>query len=589
MKKFIALVLSLVMALSLCVPAWGVAVDEITAEELQVMIDEAVSGSTISLNNQKVVVSSGEATISAPGKTVTIETPVEDVFTVTGGTLTLGEGIVVESSSSVIWVENGGQVIVDGAEITTTCTTMCVVAVWNTGGSFTLESGSIIAYGDANVASGICAYGANSKVTINNGEVKATSSSAAFACGGAEIIVNDGSLTVTNAAASNALIASATYGGTGGKVTVKGGTVQGVKAHEHKDSTAVIEDGNITGSVSTANGATLSITGGTFVNEPADTYVADGYEVFAIDEGGYLVAVPCSVTFDANGGKNELKQHPVPAGQFTLPTEHPFTREGYTFKGWATDKDATEVLGATYDVTGAVTFYAIWEKIAPPADTEDVVKDEVVKGKDTTIEFETGMKETFESADADDISTEVSIAEATATDLDSAVIDKIENEVEKELGSDAKIVSYLDIDVKVFVNTVHVGNATVLPEDEAVTVCIPADVVATFNFGEVPTGYTRHYYVIRFHNGVAEKLDAEMVNGELVFESHLFSTYAVVYEDTPVYYGWGGGYVGGTTTTPDADETVTSPDTFDAGVVLYVGMSVAAAVGTVTLSKKRED
>ena len=42
---------------------------------------------------------------------------------------------------------------------------------------------------------------------------------------------------------------------------------------------------------------------------------------------------------------------------------------------------------------------------------------------------------------------------------------------------------------------------------------------------------------------------------------------------------------------PDTDsgETVTSPKTFDGGIALYVGMSVAAAVGAVTLSKKRED
>ena len=37
------------------------------------------------------------------------------------------------------------------------------------------------------------------------------------------------------------------------------------------------------------------------------------------------------------------------------------------------------------------------------------------------------------------------------------------------------------------------------------------------------------------------------------------------------------------------DTTVDSPKTFDAGIALYVGVSVAAAMGTVALSKKRED
>lgn len=49
----------------------------------------------------------------------------------------------------------------------------------------------------------------------------------------------------------------------------------------------------------------------------------------------------------------------------------------------------------------------------------------------------------------------------------------------------------------------------------------------------------------------------------------------------PVYYP--------TYTPVVEDTTVDSPKTFDAGIALYVGVSVAAAMGTVTLSKKRED
>ena len=38
-----------------------------------------------------------------------------------------------------------------------------------------------------------------------------------------------------------------------------------------------------------------------------------------------------------------------------------------------------------------------------------------------------------------------------------------------------------------------------------------------------------------------------------------------------------------------ADKDVTSAQTFDAGIALYVGVSVLGAVGTVALGKKRED
>ena len=52
-------------------------------------------------------------------------------------------------------------------------------------------------------------------------------------------------------------------------------------------------------------------------------------------------------------------------------------------------------------------------------------------------------------------------------------------------------------------------------------------------------------------------------------------------------YGWGGGYVGGATTTPN--EVVTSPNTFDAGIGMYVAMSVMAAAGSaIVIGKKKE-
>lgn len=47
--------------------------------------------------------------------------------------------------------------------------------------------------------------------------------------------------------------------------------------------------------------------------------------------------------------------------------------------------------------------------------------------------------------------------------------------------------------------------------------------------------------------------------------------------------------LGGDTTTTTEDNQFEAPTTFDAGIALYVGMSVVAAVGAVTLSKKRED
>ena len=170
-----------------------------------------------------------------------------------------------------------------------------------------------------------------------------------------------------------------------------------------------------------------------------------------------------------------------------------------------------------------------------------------------------------------------------------SVEEKVEAEATKEVGAKAEIATYLDIDVQLLVNNIHVGNITELPE--TIEVVVPAEALPDDINDNIPTGCTRKFYVVRVHDGVTETIPAKMVDGNLVFESHLFSTYAVVYEDVPTYYGWGGYYpvVGGTSSST-TDKTVTSAKTFDAGIGLYIGMSIAAAAGSaVIMGKKRED
>ena len=74
-----------------------------------------------------------------------------------------------------------------------------------------------------------------------------------------------------------------------------------------------------------------------------------------------------TVTFDANQGKftdgKDTTNVKVDGGNVTKPTDP--TREGYTFKGWAATKDATEAdANILNDVTAPKTVYAVWEKKA---------------------------------------------------------------------------------------------------------------------------------------------------------------------------------------------------------------------------------
>ncbi|WP_053094088.1 Rib/alpha-like domain-containing protein, partial [Anaerococcus jeddahensis] len=74
-----------------------------------------------------------------------------------------------------------------------------------------------------------------------------------------------------------------------------------------------------------------------------------------------------AVTFDANEGKfadgKDTTTVEAESGSVTKPADP--TREGYTFKGWAASKDATEAdANILNNVTAAKTVYAVWEKKA---------------------------------------------------------------------------------------------------------------------------------------------------------------------------------------------------------------------------------
>ncbi|MBR2054514.1 MAG: Cna B-type domain-containing protein, partial [Clostridia bacterium] len=71
-------------------------------------------------------------------------------------------------------------------------------------------------------------------------------------------------------------------------------------------------------------------------------------------------ATTYNVSFNANGGNGNKDAVTTDDANYTLP-ENPFTRDGYTFKGWSTSANG-EVLSGSITLTGDTTLYAIWEQ-----------------------------------------------------------------------------------------------------------------------------------------------------------------------------------------------------------------------------------
>jgi len=72
-----------------------------------------------------------------------------------------------------------------------------------------------------------------------------------------------------------------------------------------------------------------------------------------------------TITFNANGGSGEIKALTAEEGTEITLTANAFTREGYTFSGWATSASGNIIHtdGAKITLTEDITLYAQWTEI----------------------------------------------------------------------------------------------------------------------------------------------------------------------------------------------------------------------------------
>ena len=98
----------------------------------------------------------------------------------------------------------------------------------------------------------------------------------------------------------------------------------------------------------------------------ADAVNRDEERVALTTQAGTVsVVVPVTtytVKFNANGGTGTMADVTgVPAGAYTLPANGFTAPADKQFKGWSTGASGAVIEGTTYNVTGDVTLYAIWE------------------------------------------------------------------------------------------------------------------------------------------------------------------------------------------------------------------------------------
>jgi len=495
--------------------------------------------------------------------------------------------------------KDGGQIVRGAAD-----DTAVVVgnATKNISGKFTLESGKIISEGEGYLY-GIACF-AGSTVTINGGEVISVDAalSGNNTLGTMNFIINGGTLTSKRGAAiympgpvSLTITDGTINGGISlrmGKINISGGTINAttgeiddIAEYYYKSGSIWLADALfVMGGTYTSkdegitNVLDMNITGGTF-----NVSNKQGSAIAIYDIGKVVQEMKVNISGNAKLITNSTTRNAYDV--LTLPEVGVTNiKSGYNNPEFV-GKVSTVITGGTY--SSSVAKYITDEYVESKVENEYVVAKKEVKVDTPTIDTTKPIKEVTVGVKDDDTLKDTLIkaikdSKIDVADINAIVMVTIDNQKEEEAPADAtksikelakekndiKVVSFFDITLNVKNNLTGEALGTLTSLDNKIKFYLGLPEELT----NVEDGYTRKYYIVRYHDGKSEIIPATVNGNMLSFESDKFSTYALAYEDVK-------------------NENVVNPPTGDRiiidlviGVISVVGLSLV--VNSIAKRKK---
>ncbi len=251
----------------------------------------------------------------------------------------------------------------------------------------------------------------------------------------------------------------------------------------------------------------------------------------------------------------------------------------------AVDGDKILVTGGTF--SSSVAKYITSEYVETKVENEYVVAKKELKVDTPTIDTTKPVEEVTVGVKEDDTLKDTLVkaikdSKIDVTDINAIVMVTIDNQKEEQVPEEAsksinelakekeniKVVSFFDITLNVKNNVTGetLGTLSTLDNKIKFNMALPEELT------KVAEGYTRKYYIVRYHDGKSEIIPATVNGNMLSFESDKFSTYALAYEDVK-------------------NENVVNPPTGDRiiidlviGIVSVVGLSLV--VNSIAKRKK---
>ena len=540
MKKFISLVLTLVMVMGLTTVAWGAATEVGTYADFktavqaggEVKLTANIEGDGIVIDNSVTIDLNGFS-YTINGKTV-------------GSNHTETLGMQINESAGTVVIKNGSIIGSDAAtKPASTCgVTGCTAAghtdvdIPNNGVKMVIQN-----YADLTL-SGVTVTGtAAAKYVVSNN------------CG--DVVLEN---TTINATGTNVAFDTCKYASYAAPtVTVKGTSVINGKV-EIAGGDLEVEGGTVNGEIAVVTGgaaADVTISGGTFASAlPTGVTMASGTELISDGAGGYIAAAA------APGNTAATKFYVSDAsatGGWKLLNSFSATKPTDLFVEADYDEYVPEGNLDHYDIDGA--YYAVAAM--------NVAEYKLVYGNKVIY---------LNPVDADEIFYEAQAKVFTGVTADKDACGKVL--VSKaDLKKTYYVVTLEDTDgneQKYYLVKVNAGGQTTLLVDGKI---VEADFVNTFiehnwvgndvdkNGNYVSVACSRCGKIATLYaNKTAAGKDAEFITG----------------------FGWITASAASYISAGAIDTTVESAETFDAGIAMYVGMSVMAAAGSAVVLKKKD-
>lgn len=467
----------------------------------------------------------------------------------------------------------------------------------NIAGKLTLESGKIINADTGNAVYGIACF-AGSTVIINGGEVISLDAtlSGNNTLGTMNFVINGGTLTskrgpVVYMPGPVALtITDGTINGglsiRMGKINISGGTINATTG----PLDSIVDYYDFNGAVWLANA--VSVMGGTYTSKDEGiTNILDlnitggtinvangeGSAVAIYDMGKIAQEMKVNITGNAKLITNSKTRN---AYDVLTLTEAGVTniKTGYNNPEFV-GKVSTVITGGTF--SSSVAKYITSEYVETKVENEYVVAKKEVKVETPTIDTTKPVKEVTVGVKEDATLKETLVkaikdSKLDVADINAIVMVTIDNQKEEQVPEEAsksinelakekeniKVVSFFDITLNVKNNVTGetFGTLSTLDNKIKFNMALPEELT------KVAEGYTRKYYVVRYHDGKSEIISASVDGNVLSFESDKFSTYALAYEDVK-------------------DEVIVNPPTGDKIVLdLVVGIVSVAGLGLIAKS-----